>query len=874
MLGVGRAALVRMGALLLLAVLLGLSTRALLAAPVAGDEVAWPPSMGLVVGEVVTRGAAASDQYVELYNASALPVELGGLELDYVTASGATTAVKQSWSELALPPGVHLLIANAAGSYAAMANGTFSGGFSALGGTLVIRDGETGSVIDALSWGSAANYFVEGTPGMAPPTGSSLERLPGAGSNWIDTNDNAADTFVQPAPVAQNLSSPPQPAPSPSPSATSPACGTAQPTDTPTDTPSAVPSTAPPAPTPTPAATVAPTASPAMSIADARAQPIGATVVVMGTVTVGTGRILGDTTIAVEDDSGGIYARLPASMSDDPGIGDSVRIEGVLAAPYGNLEIRPADGGLAVVGHGAEVAPRDLEAGELGEATEGVLARLEGTVDSIATSSSGSVTVMLADASGIGRIFVYDTLGLGAGDFVRGERLSVTGLVGDRLGLYRLWPRSPADIVHLGGPAPAPTPTPPPASAGPSAPRTEIVSIAEALRRPGDDVTVEGTVSVRVGLLDSDGRRVTIQDSSGAILVRLPDNESTAVGDRIRVSGVVGTYYGAPQLAADSLRGLSRTKLSALVVRSAPLTTALEWRLVTVTGEIGSVSRDGDTWRAELMLDGGSIPVSGLSRSGIPATAVEEGRSATVTGLVKRAYPTASDQRFALVPRGPSDVVLGEAVAPPGSPSPSAAPPGDAPPQSSDSPAPLDTATGTGGLTDIALADLGAYLGDTVTVGGRVVAVGQDAIMISDESGSATLLLGGPAADLAAALIPGDLLNATGIVVDGPDGLPAIAVADPAAITRLVQVAATLPVPTQSPAPSSWPVAVTSGPAVGSPDSPGPLSLVLLVALMLGGAGLMAIAHPRVRAAAVRRVTGTRVHLSMPRRPHPKRDSG
>ena len=36
---------------------------------------------------------------------------------------------------------------------------------------------------------------------------------------------------------------------------------------------------------------------------------------------------------------------------------------------------------------------------------------------------------------------------------------------------------------------------------------------------------------------------------------------------------------------------------------------------------------------------------------------------ATITGIVRRAWPTASDQRFAIVPRSPDDVRLGPAPA-------------------------------------------------------------------------------------------------------------------------------------------------------------------------------------------------------------------
>jgi hypothetical protein len=43
--------------------------------------VAWPPSSGLLVGEVVTGGTSASDEFVEVYNAAPTTADLCGLEL-------------------------------------------------------------------------------------------------------------------------------------------------------------------------------------------------------------------------------------------------------------------------------------------------------------------------------------------------------------------------------------------------------------------------------------------------------------------------------------------------------------------------------------------------------------------------------------------------------------------------------------------------------------------------------------------------------------------------------------------------------------------------------------------------------------------------
>jgi len=46
----------------------------------------------LLVSEVVTGGASASDELIELHNPTASPLPLDGLEVIYVTASGATVS--------------------------------------------------------------------------------------------------------------------------------------------------------------------------------------------------------------------------------------------------------------------------------------------------------------------------------------------------------------------------------------------------------------------------------------------------------------------------------------------------------------------------------------------------------------------------------------------------------------------------------------------------------------------------------------------------------------------------------------------------------------------------------------------------------------
>jgi hypothetical protein len=153
-------------ALIVMAILAGgiVSSRAdAEAGPRLLADVSWPPST-LVLSEVQTGGTSASDEFVEVANQGAAPVDLGGLELVYVTASGTTVTRKGTWASPAiLDPGRRTLIVNSAGVYLPIGDATYAGGLAATGGAMVLRP-VGGTPLDAVGWGDAVNGFVEGTP--------------------------------------------------------------------------------------------------------------------------------------------------------------------------------------------------------------------------------------------------------------------------------------------------------------------------------------------------------------------------------------------------------------------------------------------------------------------------------------------------------------------------------------------------------------------------------------------------------------------------------------------------------------------------------------------------------------------------------------
>ena len=101
---------------------------------VLAGVVGWPTS-SLVISEVQTGGASASDEFVEIAAQGSAPVDLMGLEVIYATSSGSTVTRKATWATATiLEPGRRFLVGNSSGVFGSISDATYSGGFAATGG--------------------------------------------------------------------------------------------------------------------------------------------------------------------------------------------------------------------------------------------------------------------------------------------------------------------------------------------------------------------------------------------------------------------------------------------------------------------------------------------------------------------------------------------------------------------------------------------------------------------------------------------------------------------------------------------------------------------------------------------------------------------
>ena len=533
----------------------------------------------LVVSELQTGGAGASDEFIELYNPGESPVALAGLEVVYVSSSGSTVSRRATWESGEIGPRRHLLLANAAGAFAAIADVLYSGGLSATGGSVAIRPSGASKAIDAVGWGSASNAWMEGAAAPAPAWGSSLERLPGGEEGSRQDSDNNLVDFRQraepdpqntaspatpatptPSPISSGETqppsatpgaspgetdepslqpSPPSPRPSPSgaptPGTTASASASGDPLPTATSVPSPQPTatetptvsvTPDPTATPTPSVTPTPTPSPA-PIAVARALPDGSRTSIVGTAltssqfTDGGGYVVDETAGIAVLVADGAYER-----------GELLRVEGILDDRYHQRTLRADGERIERLGSGEEPDAVWQETGTIGEQVEGRLVQIEGEVVGPPTELSSGMAFEVDDGSGPARVLVGFDTGIDTGAWEPGARVELVAVVGQRdssgtgTAGYRVQPRDADDVIAVtAAPSETPSPTPVASEPNPSPTRTPRPTATPTAAPAPALVTIARARSA------ASGSRVRVRGVVIAEAGRLADEQTAVIQD-------------------------------------------------------------------------------------------------------------------------------------------------------------------------------------------------------------------------------------------------------------------------------------------------------------------------------------------------------
>lgn len=186
-----------------------------------------------------------------------------------------------------------------------------------------------------------------------------------------------------------------------------------------------------------------------ITIAEARSLPLGTVVTIDGVVTVPSGAFSSSTFdqgFAMQDRTGGIYVSTPDNLGF--GLRQQVRVTGKLAdTVLPGLLVLVDVTDVKAHGSGPKVQPLPVATGAVGEATEGSLVTITGTITQpIVNDLPFGFIVFINDGSGEVHGFVCASTGIDVSGLSPGQTVEITGFSGEFAGSFEVDPRIQADI--------------------------------------------------------------------------------------------------------------------------------------------------------------------------------------------------------------------------------------------------------------------------------------------------------------------------------------------------------------------------------------------------------------------------------------------
>lgn len=189
-----------------------------------------------------------------------------------------------------------------------------------------------------------------------------------------------------------------------------------------------------------------------LSVAQARRQADGTTARIDGYVTAVPGTFesaTGDPGFVMQDGTGGIYVQLSERLALP--MDGRVRVTGTLADVAGFRVLQSTAANVVELPGMRSIAPVDVRTGDVGEATEGSLIRVEAAVTQVFQDDSPyGYKLYLNDGSGEVQLFVHVSAGVDANDLralTVGQTLRATGISAQYATTFEVAPRRPSDIV-------------------------------------------------------------------------------------------------------------------------------------------------------------------------------------------------------------------------------------------------------------------------------------------------------------------------------------------------------------------------------------------------------------------------------------------
>jgi hypothetical protein len=154
----------------------------------------------LVIAQVQIEGASSTNDFVKIYNPTSAAIDASGWKLHKKSDTGTDYSLRDLPDGSVIAPGEYFMWANSEGGFSEAIGANVSSTETLSADNSVAIIDATGTIVDAVAWGTGSDQYIEGSAYPTDPTANQILERDFLNGAIVDTDDNASDFTITSSP--------------------------------------------------------------------------------------------------------------------------------------------------------------------------------------------------------------------------------------------------------------------------------------------------------------------------------------------------------------------------------------------------------------------------------------------------------------------------------------------------------------------------------------------------------------------------------------------------------------------------------------------------------------------------------------------------
>jgi hypothetical protein len=147
----------------------------------------------VLIAAIQIAGASTTNDFVKLFNPGTGTVDMSGWKLRKKASTGSDQSLRQFPDGSVIAPHGYFAWANSDGGFSGSLGADVSSTATLAADNSVALFDASGTMMDAVAWGTGVDQYVEGCPYPTDPVAGQVLRRMFSGGAIVDTDNNADD---------------------------------------------------------------------------------------------------------------------------------------------------------------------------------------------------------------------------------------------------------------------------------------------------------------------------------------------------------------------------------------------------------------------------------------------------------------------------------------------------------------------------------------------------------------------------------------------------------------------------------------------------------------------------------------------------------